>query len=108
MAADLANNAASNTAFAEHLAERYLKIRRAEGLAAATDALLSGDRDVARTLTEREVSIDAVYREVESLVNQQLALQAPVAIELRFLLSVPSVDYRKSQPEVPAMGPAWY
>jgi phosphate transport system protein len=60
----------------------------AEGLAAATDALLAGDRDVARTLTEREDLIDTVYRDVEELVNQQLALQAPVARDLRFLLSV--------------------
>lgn len=59
-----------------------------EGLAAATEALLTGDRDVIRVLGERDVTIDAVYRDVEELVNQQLALQAPVAKDLRFLLSV--------------------
>jgi phosphate transport system protein len=59
-----------------------------EGLAAATEALLSGDLDVARVLTERDVDIDAIYQEVEELVNQELALQAPVSKDLRFLLSV--------------------
>lgn len=59
-----------------------------EGLAAATEALLTGDREVIRILGERDVTIDAVYRDVEELVNQQLALQAPVARDLRFLLSV--------------------
>jgi phosphate transport system protein len=60
----------------------------AEGLVAATDALLAGDLEVARLLTEREDLIDNLYREAEELVNQQLALQAPVASDLRFLLSV--------------------
>jgi phosphate transport system protein len=60
----------------------------AEGLAAATDALLSGDREMAQTLTEREDLIDRVYRNVEDLVNEQLALQSPVAGDLRLLLSV--------------------
>ena len=59
-----------------------------EGLAAATEALLTGDREVIRVLGERDVAIDGVYRDVEELVNQQLALQAPVARDLRFLLSV--------------------
>ena len=59
----------------------------AEGLAAATDAILSGDRDVVRMLVERESTIDGLYVEVESLVNSALTLQAPVAGDLRFLLS---------------------
>ncbi len=60
----------------------------AEGLVAATDALLSGDVDVARALMAREDLIDTVYRDVEQLVNSQLALQAPVAKDLRFFLTV--------------------
>jgi phosphate transport system protein len=60
----------------------------AEGLVAATEALLSGDTEVARLLLEREVLIDNLYRDTEHLVNEQLALQAPVAGDLRFLLSV--------------------
>jgi phosphate transport system protein len=60
----------------------------AEGLVAATEALLSGDTEVARLLTEREELIDNLYRDTEALVNSQLALQAPAAGDLRFLLSV--------------------
>ena len=59
-----------------------------EGLAAATDALLSGDAEVARALMEREGLIDSIYRDVEHLVQQQLARQSPMATDLRFLLSV--------------------
>jgi phosphate transport system protein len=59
-----------------------------EDLTRATQALLSGDHDTVRVLAERERAIDAIYLEVEDLVNQQLALQAPVATDLRFLLSV--------------------
>ncbi len=59
-----------------------------DGLAAATEALLAGDRDVIRELTGREELIDAVHQDVERLVNNELALQSPVAGDLRFLLSV--------------------
>jgi phosphate transport system protein len=59
-----------------------------EGLAAATDALLSGDSDIARALTERDDLIDSLYIGIEGLVNHELALQQPVARDLRFLLSV--------------------
>jgi phosphate transport system protein len=59
-----------------------------EGLAAATDALLSGDKDIARALIDREALIDALYRDVEDLVNHELALQGPLAADLRFLLTV--------------------
>jgi phosphate transport system protein len=58
-----------------------------EGLAAATYAVLSGDRDSARALVERDNLIDSLYRDVETLVNQELALQAPMAADLRFFLS---------------------
>jgi phosphate transport system protein len=58
-----------------------------EGMAAATDAMLSGDREVARALVERDDLIDSLYQDVEGLVNRELALQAPQAADLRFLLS---------------------
>jgi len=58
-----------------------------EGLAAATNAVLCGDRDGARALVERDNLIDLLYRDVETLVNQELALQAPMATDLRFFLS---------------------
>jgi phosphate transport system protein len=59
-----------------------------EGLAAATDALLSGDRDMARALMESDDLVDKLYHDVEGLVFHELALQAPLARDLRFLLSV--------------------
>jgi phosphate transport system protein len=60
----------------------------AEDLPGATDALLSGSDDVIQALAEREKVIDALYPEIENLVNREIALQAPVASDLRFLLSV--------------------
>ena len=60
----------------------------AEDLPGATDALLSGNDDVIQALAEREKVIDALYPEIEKLVNREIALQAPVASDLRFLLSV--------------------
>ena len=41
-----------------------------------------------RVLTERDQVIDALYPEIEELVNREILLQAPVASDLRFLLSV--------------------
>jgi phosphate transport system protein len=60
----------------------------AEDLSGATRALLSGDNEVVRVLTERQQAIDALYPEIEGLVNREILLQAPVASDLRFLLSV--------------------
>jgi phosphate transport system protein len=57
-------------------------------LAGATDALLTGNNEIVKVLLEREKVIDALYQEIEELVNRQIALQAPVASDLRFLLSV--------------------
>jgi len=59
-----------------------------EGIAAATDALLSGDVEAGRAVVRRDDFIDSVYLDLERLVNQELALQAPVAADLRFMLSV--------------------
>jgi phosphate transport system protein len=60
----------------------------AEDLPGATAALLSGNNEVIQVLTERERAIDALYLEIEDLANREIALQAPVASDLRFLLSV--------------------
>lgn len=60
----------------------------AEDLGGATDALLSGDSSVVAVLAERERQIDALYKECEVLTQREIALQAPVAEDLRFLLSV--------------------
>src|SRR5436190_7391980 len=59
-----------------------------EGLAGATDALLSGDRESARALVARDRIIDTIYVEIEDLVQSLFALQSPMADDLRFLLSV--------------------
>jgi phosphate transport system protein len=60
----------------------------AEGLPVATQALLSGDTKAYPLLAERDRTIDALYVEVEGLANREILLQAPVASDLRFLLSV--------------------
>jgi phosphate transport system protein len=60
----------------------------AEDIPEATHALLSGDSEVLQKLAEREQVIDALYQEIEELVNREIVLQAPVASDLRFLLSV--------------------
>jgi phosphate transport system protein len=60
----------------------------AEDLPVATDALLTGNNEHVQALAEREQIIDALYPEVEDLVNREIVLQAPVASDLRFLLSV--------------------
>lgn len=59
-----------------------------EGVAGATDALLTGDRQAARDLVVRDQAIDELYVSVESIVQRQFALQAPLASDLRFMLSV--------------------
>lgn len=60
----------------------------AEDVPLATQALLNGDDATYVTLAERDRAIDALYVEVEGLVNREILLQAPVAADLRFLLSV--------------------
>jgi len=60
----------------------------AEDLPGATHALLTGNNDVLQALTERERAIDSLYLEIEDLANREILLQAPVASDLRFLLSV--------------------
>ena len=60
----------------------------AEDLPRATQALLTGNNEVMQVLIDREQVIDALYPEIEELVNREILLQAPVASDLRFLLSV--------------------
>jgi len=58
-----------------------------EALAAATDALLSGDKHVAAVLSGRDELVDNVYNDVERLVNRAVALEARDKKDLRFLLA---------------------
>jgi phosphate transport system protein len=61
----------------------------AEDLPRAAEALADGHGETARVeLAEREQVIDALYLEVENLASREILLQAPVASDLRFLLSV--------------------
>jgi len=60
----------------------------AEDLPEATEALLTGNPEVVKIVAQREAAIDALYPEIESLVNREILLQAPVASDMRFLLSV--------------------
>jgi phosphate transport system protein len=60
----------------------------AEDLPEATRALLSGNNEIMQKLLERDKVISALYPETEELANREILLQAPVADDLRFLLSV--------------------
>ena len=60
----------------------------AEDLPQATDALLSGNSEVIRTLVERDRVIDALYPRIEELADREILLQQPVASDLRLLISV--------------------
>jgi len=60
----------------------------ADDLPRATYALVSGSDEVLGVLGEREQVIDALYREIDKLASREILLQAPVASDLRFLLSV--------------------
>ena len=60
----------------------------AEDLPQATDALLSGNSEAVRELTERDLVIDALYPQIEDLADHQILLQQPVASDLRLLVSV--------------------
>jgi len=60
----------------------------AEDLPKATDALLSGNSELVQALAERDRAIDALYPRIEDLVDRELVLQAPMASDLRFLVSV--------------------
>ncbi len=60
----------------------------AEDLPEATRALLTGSNEIMQRLLERDKVISALYPETETLASRAILLQAPVADDLRFLLSV--------------------
>jgi phosphate transport system protein len=60
----------------------------AEDLPEATKALLTGNSEIMQRLIDRDKVINALYPETEELANREILLQAPVADDLRFLLSV--------------------
>ncbi|MCX4389283.1 phosphate signaling complex protein PhoU [Micromonospora peucetia] len=68
-----------------------LLVDMAEGVRAAmrqaTHALLTADRRAAETVIERDAEIDNLYRHVEERVCDLLARQAPVASDLRAMIT---------------------
>ena len=60
----------------------------AEDLPKATEILLGGTSESVQALTERDRMIDALYPQIEGLADRELLLQAPVAQDLRLLISV--------------------
>jgi phosphate transport system protein len=59
-----------------------------EGIAAASEALLTGDTDTARALTERDDRLDRLEIDVEQIAERELLTQTPMAGDMRFLVSV--------------------
>ena len=59
-----------------------------EGVAATTDALLSGDTAAARELTGRDSLVDQLEADLEQLAERELFTQQPMAGDLRYLISV--------------------
>lgn len=60
-----------------------------EDLPRAAQCLPGGDSgETGRVLADRERVTDALYLEIEALASREILLQAPVAGDLRFLLSV--------------------
>jgi phosphate transport system protein len=53
----------------------------------ATAALLTADLKSAETVIERDVEVDAIYRQLEAKVADTIARQAPVATDLRILIT---------------------
>ena len=60
----------------------------ADDLPQATDALLTGNSEAVRALTERDLVIDALYPKIEELADREILLRQPVAADLRLLVSV--------------------
>jgi phosphate transport system protein len=53
----------------------------------ATTALLTADLDAAETIIDRDAEVDALYRQVEAKVSDTIARQAPVASDLRTVIT---------------------
>ncbi|NLU77187.1 phosphate signaling complex protein PhoU [Micromonospora sp. HNM0581] len=76
---------------AELQAVSQLLVEMAEGIQAAlrqaTRALLTADRRAAESVIERDAEIDELYHQVEERVCDLLARQAPVASDLRAMIT---------------------
>jgi phosphate transport system protein len=79
--------------FDEHLADIDAKVLRlfalvTEAIAGATEALLAEDVATARAMVERDIVVDQLETDLEGLAQRELARQAPVAGDMRYLISV--------------------
>jgi phosphate transport system protein len=59
-----------------------------EGVAAASESLLAGDTEMARELTDRDALVDELELDLEQVAERELLMQAPVAGDMRYLVSV--------------------
>jgi phosphate transport system protein len=59
-----------------------------EGVAAASESLLSGDTEMARRLAGRDALVDELEANLEQLAERELVTQAPMARDMRYLVSV--------------------
>jgi phosphate transport system protein len=59
-----------------------------ESVGAASDALLSGDTDAARALTEQDRLVDLLEVDLEQIAERELLTQTPMAGDMRYLVSV--------------------
>ncbi|HEX6569378.1 MAG TPA: phosphate signaling complex protein PhoU [Acidimicrobiales bacterium] len=59
-----------------------------EGVGAAGDALLAGDTEAARALTERDRLVDVLEADLERVAERELLTQTPMAGDMRYLVSV--------------------
>lgn len=57
-------------------------------VAAATDSFVTGDTELARRVTSRDVQVDRLEREVELLTERLLLTESPVCGDLRYLVTV--------------------
>jgi phosphate transport system protein len=62
--------------------------RVSDAIAGATLALLRGDRAAAKVLVDGDAEIDALYREIERLVEGNLSANADFPQRLRYLIDV--------------------
>src|SRR3954449_12156159 len=53
----------------------------------ATSALLTADLKAAESVIERDAEVDAIYSHVEAKVADNIARQAPVAVDLRMVIT---------------------
>ncbi|OJF09678.1 phosphate signaling complex protein PhoU [Couchioplanes caeruleus] len=53
----------------------------------ATTALLTADREAAESVVTRDAEVDEIYRQVETKVADTIARQAPVASDLRMVIT---------------------